>query len=429
VNEDLFTVNQRSSLRLSNDDRGDTVTTRKNEMIERNISAILSALLSLKTQPSSIRYQASSKIARLIATQCSDRMENDGIYQFKNRNTMLLILDRADDPVTPLLSQWTYQAMVHELLGLNNNRVKIPVHADSNKKVEEVVLSCTQDSFFAKHRYSNFGDLGGAVKQLLDEYQAQTHMNERISTIEDMQQFVQRYPAFRSQSLNVSKHVSLVSELGRLVDICDLMEVSQLEQDIACNEDRTTQWRSVLEKLANPQIKAPDKLRIALLYCLRYEDSVNLDRLKAALDDAHLPPEKIILIDAILKYAGKRARGPGLFGAHKSVLAKMTHSLKTSLEGVENVYAQHVPLLSDLIDLITKQKLKDNLFPAVSCVSAAKPAQLIVFMVGGTTYEEATKIAEINTSPTAGIKILLGGTYIHNSTSFLDDLHDAFGLA
>jgi hypothetical protein len=27
--------------------------------------------------------------------------------------------------VTPLLSQWTYQAMVHELVGINNGRVTI----------------------------------------------------------------------------------------------------------------------------------------------------------------------------------------------------------------------------------------------------------------------------------------------------------------
>ena len=34
----------------------------------------------------------------------------------------MLIVDRRDDPVTPLLAQWTYQAMVHELLGISNNR-------------------------------------------------------------------------------------------------------------------------------------------------------------------------------------------------------------------------------------------------------------------------------------------------------------------
>ena len=37
----------------------------------------------------------------------------------------VLILDRKDDPVTPLLLQWTFQAMVHELLGLHDNRVDL----------------------------------------------------------------------------------------------------------------------------------------------------------------------------------------------------------------------------------------------------------------------------------------------------------------
>ena len=27
---------------------------------------------------------------------------------------LLKVLDRSDDPLTPLLNQWTYQAMVHE---------------------------------------------------------------------------------------------------------------------------------------------------------------------------------------------------------------------------------------------------------------------------------------------------------------------------
>lgn len=51
---------------------------------------------------------------------------------------LLLILDRRDDPVTPLLSQWTYQAMVHELLGLNDNRVVLKGAPGVRKDLEEV---------------------------------------------------------------------------------------------------------------------------------------------------------------------------------------------------------------------------------------------------------------------------------------------------
>ncbi len=54
---------------------------------------------------------------------------------------LLLILDRRDDPVTPLLSQWTYQAMVHELLGLNDNRVVLKGAPGVRKDLEEVSFS------------------------------------------------------------------------------------------------------------------------------------------------------------------------------------------------------------------------------------------------------------------------------------------------
>jgi vacuolar protein sorting-associated protein 45 len=47
------------------------------------------------------------------------------LFDFRRPDTppILLILDRRNDPVTPLLNQWTYQAMVHELLGIQNGRV------------------------------------------------------------------------------------------------------------------------------------------------------------------------------------------------------------------------------------------------------------------------------------------------------------------
>lgn len=56
----------------------------------------------------------------------------------------------------------------------------------------QVVLSCTQDDFFARNRFSNFGDLGVAVKSLMDDYQKATRLNENINSIEDMQAFLER---------------------------------------------------------------------------------------------------------------------------------------------------------------------------------------------------------------------------------------------
>lgn len=55
--------------------------------------------------------------------------EERALFDFGSRaadeSPMVLLLDRKDDPVTPLLLQWTYQAMVHELLGITDNRVSL----------------------------------------------------------------------------------------------------------------------------------------------------------------------------------------------------------------------------------------------------------------------------------------------------------------
>lgn len=73
------------------------------------------------------------------------------LFQFRGSETpLLLLIDRKDDPVTPLLNQWTYQAMVHELITISNNRVNLSNIPGISKELHEVVLSAEQDDFYAE---------------------------------------------------------------------------------------------------------------------------------------------------------------------------------------------------------------------------------------------------------------------------------------
>ena len=47
-----------------------------------------------------------------------------------------------------LLLQWTYEAMVHELLGVNNGRVNLSHVQGVSDDLKEVVMSPTQDEFY-----------------------------------------------------------------------------------------------------------------------------------------------------------------------------------------------------------------------------------------------------------------------------------------
>lgn len=84
--------------------------------------------------------------------------------------------------------------------------------------------------------YLNFGDLGGNIKDYVQQYQSKTKSNANIESIADMKRFVEEYPEFRKLSGNVSKHVTLVGELSRRVGEDGLLETSELEQSLACND-------------------------------------------------------------------------------------------------------------------------------------------------------------------------------------------------
>lgn len=46
-----------------------------------------------------------------------------------------------------------------------------------------------------------------------------------------------------------------------------------------------------------------------------------------------------------------------------------------------------------------------------------RPQDIIVFMMGGATYAEAEVVSKINQT-TQGVRIILGGTTIHNSRRY-----------
>ena len=423
VNEDLFHLGIDNSLQLSSSMR----TLESGQIFERNVNGVLSVLLALKRIPSQIRYQSASDLSRRLASDVLTSIEKGEPFDFRRQDgTVLLILDRRDDPITPLLTQWTYQAMVHELLGLNNNRVVLRGAPHITKDLEEVVLSSTQDDFFAKHRYANFGDLGSSVKKLLDEYQKASKKNENINSIEDMQNFLERYPEFRSRSINVSKHVAVIGELSRLIDVCQLLDVSEVEQEISCSNDHNGHKEEVLNRIRNSKIKNPDKLRLAILFLLRYESYDERREIKAALAEKGLSPQQLALLDAILDYAGEAKRAPGLFSGG-GVLAKINQAF-SGVGGAQNVYTQHQPVLFHILNSIGKGSLKDSTFPPLVTPGAGannKITEVIIFMIGGTTYEEAYRVAEFN-AQNNGVRVLLGGSCIQNSTSFLKEIGSTF---
>ncbi|PMB65506.1 Vacuolar protein sorting-associated protein 45 [Beauveria bassiana] len=375
------------------------------DSVQRCAEGLVAVLLSLKKKPL-IRFSKSSLMAKKLASEVRYLMtQEEQLFDFRKVDTppILLVLDRREDPVTPLLTQWTYQAMVNHLLGIQNGRVNLENVPDIRPELREIVLSQDQDPFFKKNMFLNFGDLGSTIKEYVEQYQSKTKNNADIDSIADMKRFIEEYPEFRKLSGNVSKHVTLVSELSRRVAAENLLEVSELEQSLACNDNHNNDLR--------PSNSLP----------------MLIDLLVAA---GNVPPRQASMVGKVLAYHTSlhASQGQGSISdifESGGIFAGASNRFK-GLKGVENVYTQHTTLLETTLQNLVKGRLKEQQYPFVDAggTTRDKPQDIIVFMVGGATYEEAKMIAGINAT-TPGIRVVLGGTSIHNTSTFMEEVDDA----
>lgn len=429
VDQYHFTINasrnQLSYIPLSLD------TQNVQRILERSVEAIASVFLALKKRPV-IRYQQSSEAARRVAQEAGRLMyeKEKPLFDFRRSDLapLLLVLDRRDDPVTPLLNQWTYQAMIHELVGIKDNRVDLRHVPNVHEDQKELVLSSAQDDTFKNNMYENFGDVGSNIAKLVGDLQQKDRRNKQLQTLEDMAQVLEAYPEYQKQAGNVSKHVAIMSELQRCVDSRQLMAVSQTEQDLACSAGQAAAFEAVMAQLNNERVTDVDRLRLVMLYALRYEKESprQLEQLMAKLASK---PSKLrpALVYTLLRQCGAEKRTGDLFG-NKDLFNLVARNVKRGLKGVENVYTQHQPLLLQTIEGALKGRLRDIDYPFVgNHFQQGRPQDVVIFMVGGTTYEEARTVALQNAS-VPGVRVILGGTAILNSARFLNDMWELHRL-
>lgn len=449
VNPDLFTLDlgfPRQRIWSGNPDMWNT------DALQRTTEGLIGVLLSLKKKPL-IRYEKNSLLAKKLAGEVRYHItQEEQLFDFRKVDTppILLILDRRDDPITPLLTQWTYQAMVHELLGIQNGRVDLSEVPDVRPELKEVVLSQDQDPFFKKNMFLNFGDLGGNIKDYVEQYQSKTKNSSNIESIADMKRFIEEYPEFRKLSGNVSKHVTLVGELSRKVGAENLLEVSEVEQSLACNDNHASDLKvgekvllrsygnadlfQNVQRLIQSPIVTPDaKLRLVALYSLRYEKHPSnalpllVDLLGAA---GNVPQRRIDLVAKLLTYHSSLQQSQSAGGIsdifESAGIFNAARDRFKGLKGVENVYTQHSPRLEVTLQNLIKGRLRDQQYPFVEGGGSTrdKPQDIVVFLIGGVTFEEAKTVSQINAS-SPGIRIVLGGTSVHNSTTFLEEMEDA----
>jgi len=296
------------------------------------------------------------------------------------------------------------------------------------------VLNASQDEFYAKNMYLNFGDIGQNIKALMNDYQKKAQTHQQLESISDMKRFVEQYPQFKKISGTVAKHVQLVGELSRLVTAQNLLEISELEQNIVSGGIEHNQCLEALKKLlADPRTTDLNALRLSMLYALRFEANTNFS-LKAVLDllKSKCSSQSINAVRLILDYAGQRRRQNDVFGNRSAM--EMTKRFIKGLKGVENIYTQHEPYINQLVDQVMRGRLSETTFlSSDQSQYNTRFDNVVVFVIGGATYEESSFVSAINRRSSSTVaatgaangqrpNVLLCSNYIHNTRSFIQQL-------
>ncbi|CAG9482417.1 vacuolar protein sorting-associated protein 45, putative [Plasmodium vivax] len=331
----------------------------------------------------------------------------------------MIILDRREDPITPLLTQWTYQAMLHELIGIENNKINLGINSEES----QIVMSCMYDDFYNEHLFDNFGDLGKAVKTYVDMYQEETSRKSNLESIDDIQKFIEIYPNYKKLSGNVTKHVNILHKFAEVVEKRQLFYMSELEQSIAIYHKKGEHFKQVIDTIRNETYTNYDVLRLSLLYTLKYEDEEEVEVIKTELTKRNIDKDQVLLIDALLMYASEEARNNQLF-KEQTFLDFAKTTITRTIKGTSNVFTLHKSYIYYLIEDLMKAKLDSHTYTTTNLLNIEpnvnkRVNSMIVFFIGGATYEEYRDLQYL--SKRYNISFLLGATQLHNSQSFLAD--------
>jgi vacuolar protein sorting-associated protein 45 len=194
----------------------------------------------------------------------------------------LLVLDRCEDGATPLLHTWTYQSMIHELLELDLNIVQQTIDSD-----EKILLDSSNDSFYDSNKFKNFGEFAESLSKLLAQNSTTRKEMASTKTISELQNALNNLESVQSEGQMVTKHSKIVNKIITYTKNWNLYDISFMQQEVCSGSviNKSKMFKDLCAMLTEPAIHDNEKLKLAMLYCLRYEtDKENISGLKQLLD-------------------------------------------------------------------------------------------------------------------------------------------------
>lgn len=381
----------------------------------------------------------------------------------------LIILDRTIDHISPFLHEFTYQAMVADLLEVEEIPTGLKyeykyTQEDGTTQDQEVTLIETDPVYTAiRHQH-----IANTTQKLIDDFNTFLKENNisntggptTIGSLNDMKNMISNLPQYQEMKTRFSAHMNIAVDCMTEFKDQNLEIIGLLEQDMACGETPEGEKpknlvESLIPILDDPFTSNMIKTRLILLW-IATSDTIDEEDLESLLSVARLDQEykdaitNISLLGVQLSKSANRQGQKTKKGKKKqNVQQEVPFDLSRYVPVVKRIVQGHIDgtidqsLFPNYASKNVRQKsLRRDTAEAVKEVpklrvyktqwhkkstgganAAPKPPSgppIIIFIVGGMTYSEIRSAYEI--AETFDREVYIGSTHIITPDKFVKDL-------
>ncbi|KAM0895681.1 hypothetical protein ACQ4PT_023679 [Festuca glaucescens] len=290
----------------------------------------------------------------------------------------LLIVDRSVDQIAPIIHEWTYDAMCHDLLFMDGNKYvhEVPSKNGSASEKREVLLE-EHDPVWLELRHAHIADASERLHDKMTHFvsknkAAQLHQartGAELST-RDLQKMVQALPQYSDQIDKLSLHVEIAGKLNSIIREQCLRDVGQLEQDLVFGDAGTKELINFFRTQLG--VSRENKLRLLMIYAAINPEKFESDKGTKLMQLAGLSADDMIAVNNMrcLCTDTKKASGGGFtlkFDVHKK-----KHGHRKERTGEESAWAlsRFYPVL-ELIEKLSKGELPKDEY---NCMNDPSPS-------------------------------------------------------
>jgi vacuolar protein sorting-associated protein 45 len=307
--------------------------------------------------------------------------------------------------------------MCHEIIEIKNNMCTVETDGSSN------VFALEEDSFYSSNMYADYGFFCESIGKFVEDLNKEKKELTKSTDVDELRKSIQVIPEITKKTEIMNKHMTIISKLLSVVTSRDLLRISKIEQTCIRDGDIEEDYKSICELIADKDINLRDILRVVLIYVLRHENkkSAKIEEIKSILVARGMKLDEVRLIDTILYYCGNKSKKLDLFSSH--LFREKITSMFDSKESAVNLLTQNKPLVLEILEQVAKNKLPELKYPVRklnhSTLKITDYSKVVVFVIGGCTYEEVAKI-QINKT-NLPFEVVIGGTTILNSNQFINN--------